>query len=492
MPDWYEELEALFKNQIGKGEMAGTAYDTAWVASVPDPEHSDRPAFPQALEWLRLHQRSDGGWGAEIQYSHDRILSTLIATIVLAEYPDQWTHIEVEAGIRAIWRNVQGLAHTLHETIGFELILPTLLDRAKSLGFSLPYAYLDNYRAKRQQKISLIPAELLYSRHVTSAFSLEFLGDDVDHARLNGDLQEGNGSIATSPSATSYFITRTNNPAAWAFIADVVRRAQGAIPAVVPIDVFELAWALYNVHLVHNSFPPTAISAINKLAHMWSPKGLGHNRFYSVYDLDDTAVAYTVLAWAGQQPSADVFEHYELEEGFFCYPYERDLSVSAHIHLFQALSVSAPFPGREKMIQKALSVITRNKIAALFWIDKWHASAYYSTTHAIIALLDADPSLCEGAVTWLLQTQRPDGSWGQEIATAEETAYCVQALVVYRLHGGNVPASVFSQALEYLTKSPERKNCHYKPLWLGKTLYSPTWVVHSAVLSAMAMCEQML
>ena len=49
MPNWYEELIALFKDQIGQGEMAGTAYDTAWVASIPDPERPDRPAFPQAL-----------------------------------------------------------------------------------------------------------------------------------------------------------------------------------------------------------------------------------------------------------------------------------------------------------------------------------------------------------------------------------------------------------------------------------------------------------
>ncbi len=61
MPDWYEELKALFKNQIGKGEIAGAAYDTAWVASIPDPVHPDRPAFPQSLEWLRLQGRSAKG-----------------------------------------------------------------------------------------------------------------------------------------------------------------------------------------------------------------------------------------------------------------------------------------------------------------------------------------------------------------------------------------------------------------------------------------------
>src|SRR5512136_2705408 len=140
MPDWHEELRALFKNRIGKGEIAGAAYDTAWVASIPDPEHPDRPAFPQAMEWLRLHQNSDGSWGAGVEYYHARILSTLAATLVIAQWnKSEWADFQVSAGIRAIWRQMASLSRDASATVGFELILPTLLKQAERLGFNLPY-----------------------------------------------------------------------------------------------------------------------------------------------------------------------------------------------------------------------------------------------------------------------------------------------------------------------------------------------------------------
>ena len=67
MPDWYEEFEALFTNQVGKGEMAGTAYDTAWVASVPDPEHPDRARISRSTGMVENYiSFPDGGWGARL------------------------------------------------------------------------------------------------------------------------------------------------------------------------------------------------------------------------------------------------------------------------------------------------------------------------------------------------------------------------------------------------------------------------------------------
>jgi len=492
MPDWYEELTVLFKERIGNGELAGAAYDTAWLASVPDPDHPDRPAFPQALEWLRLHQHSDGSWGADAEYYHDRVLSTLIAAIVLARWlPDEWAEYQISAGIRSIWRHMALLSRDPSETVGFELILPTLLVEAKALGFDLPYPSFSVYEEERKTKLELIPRQMLYSRHSTSTFSLEFLGDSVDPEKLNGDLQEANGSIASSPAATSYFYRHTGDSKARSFLKSVAARDRGSAPTLVQADILEMAWCLYNLYLVEETFPDAASGCVDALWKMWSERGVSLGRHFTPADLDDTALTFFALYKCGKQVSPEVFLHYEVDDHFRCLPYERDASPSVHIHLVEALRASAPFPGYERMSEKALRFLEGTLRSGIFWFDKWHASPYYTTAHGMIALLTVTPQLVQNAINWMIQTQRPDGTWGYLSGTTEETAYSLQALVYCARHGVNVPREILDRAAKHLADSIERKHKHYRALWIGKTLYAPTWIVHSAVLSALAMYERL-
>ena len=493
MPDWYKELEALFTNRVGKGEIAGTAYDTAWVASIPDPERPDRPAFPQTLEWLRLHQHSEGSWGAEVQYSHDRILSTLASILALSYWcHDEWADYQIEAGIRSIWRQTSGLQADPYETIGFDLLMPMLLDRAQVKNFNLPYSFFDHCRTQREAKLTMIPPELRYSRYVTIAFSLELWGDEVDAVKLNGDLQEDNGSIACSPSATSYFVQRRRNERAWNYIEQVVLESNGAIPMIAPADIYERAWCLYNLSLVEESFSSQAMDCIKNLTTLWKPTGVSLGSSYSVSDFDSTVMVYLALARAGLEPGPKVFERFELDDHFWCYQHERHVSPSVHAHLVDALKVCRPFPGQGRMLAKAIDFLKRSQVSKSFWFDKWHASPYYTTAHAIIAALDIEPDLLQEPIKWLIQTQRPDGSWGYLAGTAEETAYALQALIFCHKHKkANISADLIKQATQYLETSTERRATHYKPLWIGKTLYYSTWVVHSAVLSALAMAQRM-
>jgi halimadienyl-diphosphate synthase len=492
MPDWYEELVALFREHIGKGEMAGTAYDTAWVASVRDLERPDHPAFPQALEWLRLHQHSDGSWGAEIEYYHDRVISTLIACIVLAEWhPDEWADYQIEAGLRSIWRNMTSLQRDPYEPVGFDLIVPTLLDRAMTIGLRLPYKHFDSYRGRRERKLAMIPPYLLYSRRVPTTYSLEFIGSQADAAQLNGNLREGNGSIGSSPSATSFFFQRTKDPEALVYISDVVHHARGGIPCTAPIEVFEQAWCLYNLYLVNECLPPGAKTMADALLSSWSDQGIGFSQFYSVPDLDDTALAFAMLVRAGHPLDLAVFRQYEEDDHFRCFLYERDASRSAHCHLLEALAACPPSSERQRMMDKVIGFLRQSQVAGSFWFDKWHASPYYTTSHAVFVALDFAPELVAGAIEWIIQTQRPDGTWGYLSGTAEETAYGLQALAFYKRRGGQVPSGVLQRAAEYLTIFAQRQHINYPAQWIAKILFAPTWVVHSAVLGALAMYVQL-
>jgi len=102
-------------NEIGIGRsglMKPTAYDTAWLARVPAEHDPSVPAFPEALDWLRQTQWPDGSWGAEIEYVHDRVISTLAAILALAEWgKDGEDARRVERGLQYVWEKADQLKH---------------------------------------------------------------------------------------------------------------------------------------------------------------------------------------------------------------------------------------------------------------------------------------------------------------------------------------------------------------------------------------------
>jgi hypothetical protein len=77
-----EEARRLLAS-LRDGEMSATAYDTAWVARVPDPILPDRPLYPAAYDWVLRNQHPDGSWGSAVPFPHDRVISTLAALITL-------------------------------------------------------------------------------------------------------------------------------------------------------------------------------------------------------------------------------------------------------------------------------------------------------------------------------------------------------------------------------------------------------------------------
>jgi len=490
------ELRGLL-SKIGAGYIDPTAYDTAWVARVPDYSDPCRPAFPRALDWLLENQHADGSWGVHMNYYHDRVLSTLTAALTLAYWQAQYGSTawlpRLEAAQQAIWRHVQGLHQDPYDLIGFELIVPTLLDEARHRGLTLPYASFDEITRLCEAKLKLIPPELIYTRNVSTIFSAEFLGERLDVSRVHG-LQDDNGSIASSPSATAYYLLKDPaNRAARDYLARVLECHDGAAPAVDPIDVFEAAWVLFNIAQVLPDASPLAFEIephVRLLIGEFQGKnGAGYNSYFAVPDLDGTSMVFRVLTWAGVDPDPDLLAQFEEDDHFRCFPFERNPSISAHVHLLEALRAAPEFRHRRRMIGKVLDFLGRSRTLQTFWFDKWHASPYYTTAHAIIALRE-DSYLAKDAVYWMVNTQKKDGSWGYyDVSTAEETAYCIQALASYRLSGAmcDAVASAIRRGAEYLATSAERIGGVYTPLWIGKSLYTPTWVVRSSVLSAMTL-----
>lgn len=490
-----KELISQTLRDVGPGRMSSLAYDTAWVARLGE---IDQDLSNHALNWLCENQLSDGCWGAEYPfYYHDRVASTLAAMVALTyRGKREKDRNQIEKGLLALERITSGATLGLGSdsngaTVGFEMVMPTLVDEAERLGIIKQQGDRILGRISNQRKIKL---ELLkgkkISRHISAAFSSEMAGLDGQHMLDIENLQESNGSIGHSPSATAYYASsiKIGDEAALSYLRKF-RDASGGMPDLIPFDIFEACWVLWNFSFIKSwdreildLFTPL----LNSLKSSWvSGKGIGLSRGYSIPDGDDTAFVFDVLARLGSPLDIETVLAFEEPEHFRTYHYETNSSISVNIHVLGALR-QAGIKRENLSAQKVLGYLKKSQISNAYWFDKWNISAYYTTAHAILACAGYADELIESSVEWLLATQQKNGAWGDQIATAEETAYCLQALLIWSQQGKKVPKESLTKAAVWLK---DHVNPPYPPLWIGKGLYTPELVVQSAILSSLIMFE---
>ena len=300
-----EETQKLLK-EIGPGKMSSAAYDTAWVARLAE---IDRDLSNRAMEWICENQLPDGSWGAkDVFYYHDRVICTLAAMIALTHRGRRARDkSQIEKGLIALDRITSGATQGLAAdpngaTAGFEMIAPTLVAEAEKLGVIKQQGerILGRLRYMREKKLNKLAGRKI-NRYVTPAFSSEMAGIDGQSILDSDNLQESNGSIGNSPSATAYFVTyiKQGDQSALSYIRKWVSENGGA-PNVAPFDIFEPAWTLWNTRLAEN-LDASAITLcqphINYLLSHWNvDTGIGHASEYTPKDGDDSGLVFEVLS----------------------------------------------------------------------------------------------------------------------------------------------------------------------------------------------------
>ncbi|HEY8742643.1 MAG TPA: prenyltransferase/squalene oxidase repeat-containing protein [Chloroflexota bacterium] len=493
---------ALLGNVQDRPGIAGTAYDTAWLASVPAERRKNSAYFPSALQWLVDHQHADGSWGGSLRYEHDRLLCTLAALPPLATFGRRSVDQAcVQRGTRYLWQHGHLLKNEAMELVGFELLLPALVKRAQQAGIPVP-PYLNAYNQERVEKLRLLPPAALYSARTTVAHSLEFLGDEADLPGLRS-TQAANGAIGNSPAATAFYYTLSGDPRALAYLEECIARSGGVMaPVLYPCETFETLWAAYHLHLA--GIPSQLLLSHAERAAMrtaLATGGVGLSSTFPIPDADDTAVALLLLHDLGEPTDIQVLENFARPDGHYVtFPFERHSSVGVNVHVLHALSRLPGHAQRHAAIAGLLAYLADEQCDGMYWLDKWHISPYYATAHALCVLsqlpaehqLAARPLITQAA-EWLRQTQNRDGSWGfYGQATAEETAYAVLGLASLHTEPDRRRCLAGSRYLDAVMAAPAAsEEACFPPMWIDKCLYRPTLVVRAAIVAAQALTKRL-
>jgi halimadienyl-diphosphate synthase len=469
-----------------------TDYDTSWAARLTNGDGS--LAYPDLLEELASRQHPDGCWGGRVPYGYDRLLTTLSVVLLLARVGSRHRDHEQRAiGERYVWQHADKLEREVHRTVGFEMILPTLLKEGEELGLDLPYAQLRHYEAERAKKLSLLPTRQLFQRRTAALFSLEAFAGDVDLDGVANLLSE-DGSVIGSPSATAWFLGQVSDwraryPKSATYLEDLLARYKVGLPTLAPYDVFARAWVLYYLRYggLLDAHKDLMHSHHEHLLERWSPEGVGWSS-NAFPDSDDTAMVALELHRAGYEVDGTPLISYERDEHFAVFNHERDPSISANLHILEALE-TLPERDRARVRDKILSYVLGERHYGCYWSDKWHASVYYPTSQALIALLPYAADRMDETLHWIFSTQRPDGSWGQYGATAEETALVLLALLLYHRDARSLPQEPLHRAARYLLANENSFKNDYPELWIAKVLFAPTFVIRSIILAALKLYD---
>jgi hypothetical protein len=255
-------------------------------------------------------------------------------------------------------------------------------------------------------------------------------------------------------------------------------------------------WALDNYRRAGISPDTPALQPLLDWLHAYwvgnDGRGAAWSSYFPVTDGDDTAVAYTVLQWAGYRPAIGPLLRFWDQERqlYLTYVDERNASAAASVHALTALLSEAQYAERlreRSMAQEMAGAVTvwlkQARHADGLIYDKWHLSPLYPTARLIPALVGWDDHFARECVDAVLALQKQDGSWGCGLAgNLEETSLAVLGLLPAYQAGLLRDSAPLRRADDYLYGRGDSRPT--ERLWIGKSLYQPRGVVQTQVRAA--------
>ncbi|KAJ1295600.1 hypothetical protein BS78_01G235500 [Paspalum vaginatum] len=335
-----DQVRAMLRS-MNDGEISVSAYDTAWVALVPKLD-GEGPQFPATVRWIADNQLPDGSWGDSALFSaYDRMTNTLACVVALTKWslePEK-----CKTGLSFLHENMWRLAEEEQESmpIGFEIAFPSLIQTARNLGIDFPYDHpaLQSIYSNREIKLKRIPKDMMHRVPTSILHSLEGM-PDLDWAKLL-NLQSSDGSFLYSPSATAYALMQTGDKKCFEYIDRIVKKFDGGVPNVYPVDLFEHIWAVDRLERlgIARYFQREIKQCMDYVHRHWTEDGICWARNSNVKDVDDTAMAFRLLRLHGYNVSPSVFKNFEKDGEFFCFVGQSTQAVTGMYNLNRASQI---------------------------------------------------------------------------------------------------------------------------------------------------------
>jgi halimadienyl-diphosphate synthase len=495
------------------GLISPSVYETARVVTLAP----SLGGHWKRVQYLLASQHQDGHWGELPGYD---LVPTLSATEALLASSRQSTHESqptvsyrdmvkgARQGLRALREQLDTAdPETIPDTVAAEIVIPALvgdinkhlarlgqeptagLDDWRGIQLSLPHGLDDTLLAHLneavRQEYPLSP-KLWHSLEVMNTFT-----------QATSTVRPVDGAVGCSPAATAAWLGNGRADADSRLSVDYLEtmqeRGDGPVPICAPVPVFERVWVL--AALITAGIDVTVPHGLLENLHAtFGESGIAGGPGLPP-DSDDTSTALYVLARLGHPRSADCLWSYQANGHFSCFPDERTPSTTTNAHILRAFGeCMALDPLHRRRYVGAMNEISAwlrdQQQADGSWQDKWHASPYYATVQCAVSLARyggaGSAAAVSKAVTWVLNTQRPDGSWGVWTGTQEETAYAVQILLLATPPWtDDLTARAAARGCVYLLRSKPERSDPFPALWHDKDLYTPIRVVRAERLSAL-------
>ena len=247
-------LSKLLEEQIvhnGACSMNASIYDTAWVSMIQK-NVGGIPAWfsPSSFNCICDLQCQSGGWeGGDMI---DEIMNSLSCLLALKRHQnidlDRTPELaeKVRKANEFISQRLLDWENEEPERVGYELLLPSLLDQLELEGVYFKFPMRGKLNLIRKEKLAKLNLEHVYRHPSTLLHSLEALIGVIDFNRLSHHLRDG--SMMGSPASTAaYLIHSTSwNKEAERYLSNALlngaRIRDGVVTNVFPIRTFELAW----------------------------------------------------------------------------------------------------------------------------------------------------------------------------------------------------------------------------------------------------------
>nr|DAD22990.1 TPA_asm: hypothetical protein HUJ06_024453 [Nelumbo nucifera] len=209
-----------------------SAYDTAWLIMIPDPQRPDRPMFQDCLNWILSNQNDQGFWGDYNNHDAPRI-DCLPATLACVVALCRWNVgiNNVHRGMTFIHANGEKLITELrdHYPRWFAIIFPAMVELARATQLEVIFddgleRVVEDVFSERQR---ILETEGLVDQltYLPLMSYLEALPPsyDINEELILKHLSE-DGSIFQSPSATAFAFMATGDERCKLYLESLVRR----------------------------------------------------------------------------------------------------------------------------------------------------------------------------------------------------------------------------------------------------------------------------